>query len=50
MFIIGRVLVAFGLGVLAEFYMPQAFTLAALPAVVIGLALLVIAARGLRSG
>ena len=47
LFIVGRVLVGFGLGVLAIRYFPQIFTQVGTPAVVVGLLLMVIAAKGL---
>ena len=51
LFIIGRVLVAFGAGVLATLYLPQFFGMfVALPAIIIGLALLSVAALGLKDG
>ena len=47
MFIIGRVFVAFGIGVLAMTYFPAAAAHLAWPAVVVGLVFLVVASRGL---
>jgi hypothetical protein len=47
LFIIGRVLVAFGIGVLAMAYFPSVASPVARPAVVIGVVILLVAARGL---
>ena len=47
LFIIGRVLVAFGVGVLAMVYVPAVAANLAWPAVVVGLLALVVASRGL---
>ena len=46
-FIAGRVFVSFGLGVLAMKYYPQIVASFGIPALVIGLVLLVFAAKGL---
>jgi hypothetical protein len=49
LFIVGRVLVAFGSGILATLYLPSLFgRFVALLAVVAGAILLLIAARGLK--
>jgi uncharacterized protein (DUF983 family) len=49
LFIIGRVLVAFGLGITATLYLPRVFGMpVAIPVIVAGLILLLIAARGLK--
>jgi hypothetical protein len=47
LFILGRVLVAFAIGVLVTQYFPRVATIIALPALAIGLVLFAIAARGL---
>lgn len=47
LFIIGRVLVAFGIGVLAMTYFPPAASAVAWPAVVTGAVILLVASRGL---
>ncbi len=47
LFIIGRVLVAFGVGVLAMIYLPAAAANLAWPALVAGLVALIVASRGL---
>jgi hypothetical protein len=47
LFIIGRVLVAFGIGVLAMIYFPLRASALAWPAVLIGAAVLLVASRGL---
>jgi len=47
LFIIGRVLVGFGLGILAVTYLPGTFTKLGIPFVVIGLIILILASRGL---
>jgi Na+/melibiose symporter-like transporter len=47
-FILGRVLVGFALGALAMWYFPQIALMIAIPAGIIGLVLLIIAAKGLR--
>ncbi len=47
LFIIGRVLVGFGLGILAVIYLPGTFSKLGLPIVIIGLVILIIASRGL---
>jgi hypothetical protein len=47
LFIIGRVLVAFGLGVLAVRYFPELTSPLGLPAVIVGLLALVVAAKGM---
>jgi hypothetical protein len=47
LFIIGRGLVAFGLGVLAIRYFPEIVEPMGIPAIVIGLIVLLIAAKGL---
>jgi hypothetical protein len=47
MFILGRVLVAFALEALGFKYFPQFVTIVAIPALLAGLVLLAIAARGL---
>ena len=47
LFIIGRVLVAFGLGILAMIYVPSLAANLAWPAMVVGLAALVVAFRGM---
>jgi hypothetical protein len=47
LFIIGRVLMAFGLGVLAVQYFPQVAGTLGIPALVLGLVLFIVAARGL---
>ena len=46
-FIVGRVLVAFGLGVLAVKYFPSVAPSLGVPALVIGVAVLLVAAKGL---
>jgi len=48
LFIVGRVLVAFGLGITAMIYLPHFFAVIALPSVVTGIVLLLIASRGLK--
>ena len=47
LFIIGRVLVAFGSGVLAMAYFPSIASPVAWPAIVVGVVILLVAARGL---
>jgi hypothetical protein len=47
MFIVARVLIAFGLGVLAAIYAPSVAVLAAWPAIGVGLVFFALAARGL---
>jgi hypothetical protein len=47
LFIIGRVLAAFGLGVLAVRYYPQFAKPLGLPALAVGLVLLLVAGKGL---
>jgi hypothetical protein len=47
LFIIARVLVAFGVGVLAMIYVPLVAANLAWPAIVVGLVALVVASRGL---
>jgi len=47
LFIVGRVLVAFGVGVIAVRFNPQLIAPSGLPAIVIGLLLLLVAAKGL---
>jgi hypothetical protein len=47
LFILGRVLLALGLGILAAMYFPEASRAAVLPLIVAGLLCLVIASRGL---
>ncbi|HSI15247.1 MAG TPA: hypothetical protein VK961_24575 [Chthoniobacter sp.] len=47
-FIAGRVLMSFGLGVLAVQYYPQIAGLLGIPTLVIGILLLAFAAKGLR--
>lgn len=47
LFIVGRVLAAFGLGILVAMYVPQTDSLG-WPCLVVGAVLLVVAARGLR--
>jgi hypothetical protein len=46
-FIIGRVLAAFGVGVLAMQYFPEVAAWVGVPCAVVGIILLVLAARGL---
>jgi len=46
-FIVGRVLAGFGLGILAARFWPQIFTKVGPPAIVGGLLLMLIAAKGL---
>jgi TctA family transporter len=46
-FIVGRVLVAFALGILAVRYVPQIASMIAVPALVLGAVLLLIAAKGM---
>jgi len=48
LFIIGRVLVGFGLGILAIVYWPGVFARLGVPIVIVGLIVLVVASRGLR--
>jgi hypothetical protein len=45
--IVGRVLAGFGLGILAVSYFPQFFTPLGFPVLLLGMILLVIAAKGL---
>ena len=47
LFILGRVLLALGLGILAATYFPEASRVAVLPLIVVGLLCLVLASRGL---
>jgi hypothetical protein len=47
LFIVGRVLVAFGLGVFAARYVPAVADSAAFPSVIVGAVLLALAAKGL---
>jgi hypothetical protein len=47
LFIVGRVLVGFGLGILVIRYWPQIFTQVGTPAIVVGFLLMTIAAKGL---
>lgn len=47
-FIAGRVLVGFGLGILAMKYLPDFATPIGIPAAVFGVILLIVAAKGLR--
>ena len=47
LFIAGRVLAGFGLGILAVTYLPSIFSKLGFPVVVIGLVILVVASRGL---
>ena len=47
MFIVGRALMAFGVGILAMTYFPDLATDLAWPSLVIGLVLFLVAARGL---
>ena len=47
LFILGRVLLALGLGILAAMYFPEVSRIAVLPLIVAGLLCLVIASRGL---
>jgi glucan phosphoethanolaminetransferase (alkaline phosphatase superfamily) len=47
LFIIGRVLVAFGLGVLAMIYFPSIASGFAWPSILVGMGVLVVAARGM---
>ena len=47
LFIIGRVLVGFGLGILAVIYLPGTFAKLGLPIIIIGLVILIVASRGL---
>jgi hypothetical protein len=47
LFIIGRVLVAFGIGILAMLYFPSDASAIAWPAILIGIAILLVASRGL---
>ncbi len=49
LFIAGRVLAAFGVGILVAAYVPQALVLG-WPAVVVGVVLLLIASKGLMRG
>jgi len=46
LFIIGRVLIAFGIGVFAVQYFPEIANTLALPAIIIGLVVMVIALKG----
>ena len=46
-FVAGRVLMSFGLGILAMQYFPQAAARLALPTLIVGIALLIFAAKGL---
>lgn len=46
-FLVGRVLVGFGLGILVIRYWPQIFTQVGTPAIVVGFLLMTIAAKGL---
>jgi len=48
LFIIGRVLAGFGLGILGTLYFPNFIGPLGLPALIIGLIILIIAAKGLR--
>lgn len=48
LFIIGRVLIAFGLGALLTRYYPQIGFVASVPVIVIGVILFLVAAKGLR--
>jgi hypothetical protein len=48
LFIVGRVLVAFGLGILAMCYFPRVAYAIAVPLVVVGLVLLVVALKGFK--
>jgi hypothetical protein len=50
LFIIGRVLVAFGLGVLGMRYLPDIASPLGLPTVIVGLLALVVAAKGMWRG
>jgi len=47
LFIIGRVLVGFGLGVVSVLYLPQVFAKVGFPAIILGLVVLIAASRGL---
>ncbi len=47
MFIAGRVLMSFGLGVLAMQFFPEPASWLAIPTIVLGLVLLIFAAKGL---
>ena len=47
LFIIGRVLVAFGVGALAMAYFPSVTSTMSWPAVVVGVVILLVASRGL---
>ena len=47
LFIIGRVLAGFGLGILAVEYLPSIFAKLGLPIVIVGLIIILIASRGL---
>ena len=49
LFIVGRVTVALGLGILAMAYFPQVAFPAALPLIGVGLVMLVVAFLGMRS-
>jgi hypothetical protein len=46
LFIVGRVLTAFGLGILSVRYFPEIVSPLAVPAVVVGLLLLVVGSKG----
>ena len=48
LFIIGRVFAGFGLGILAVIYFPTIFSSLGIPALIIGLGLMVFAGKGLR--
>jgi len=47
LFIIGRVVIAFGIGVLAMIYFPSVASTLAWPALVVGVLILLVASRGL---
>jgi hypothetical protein len=47
LFIVGRVLVAFGVGILAMAYTPALASIAVWPALVVGVILLLLASRGM---
>lgn len=47
LFIVGRVLVAFGVGIFAARYFPEVAGMLALPAVLAGVLCLVVASRGM---
>jgi hypothetical protein len=47
LFIIGRVLVAFGIGILVMVYFPSVASMLAWPAILVGIVIYLIASRGL---